>query len=55
MPDYEKLYFALFNAVTDAVEFLKQAQQTGEQRYIADGGLPLILLRGGNESREPDE
>jgi hypothetical protein len=31
------MYFELFNAVTDAIELLQKAQQTAEERYIADG------------------
>ncbi len=46
MPDYEKLYAGLFNAVTDALEamsrfdlgvaadILRRAQQDAEERYI---------------------
>ena len=35
MPDYEKLYFELFNKITDAVELLKQAQKDAEEKYIS--------------------
>ena len=46
MPDYEKMYFRLFNRVTDALaelerlnfgaaaEILKAAQQAGEDSYV---------------------
>ncbi len=46
MPDYEKLYHLLFNAITDALEkleqnqpqtaaeLLRQAQQKSEEIYI---------------------
>ena len=49
MPDYEKLYHLLFNAITDAVDELEQgdaqtarailirAQQQAEELYIAAG------------------
>lgn len=49
MPDYQKMYFQLFNAITDAlenlqqqnyglaVECLKVAQVTGENAYLAEG------------------
>ena len=49
MPDYEKMYLLLFNAVTDALEdiadcnygaardLLIQAQQQTEELYISDG------------------
>lgn len=48
MPDYQKLYTLLFNAVTDAVEELERmnfgaarerlisAQQQAEERYLED-------------------
>lgn len=48
MPDYQKMYFHLFNAITDALgqleeqnyglaaECLKEAQLTGENAYIAE-------------------
>ena len=34
MPDYEKMYFTLFNAITDAVNILSEAQQKTEEIYI---------------------
>lgn len=34
MPDYKKLYFQLFNEVTDIIENLKRAQQKCEELYI---------------------
>jgi len=49
MPPYQKLYFHLFNAITDALEKLSakdeaaarqiliQAQQWGEEVYIESG------------------
>ena len=37
MPNYKKLYFQLFNDVTDAIENLKQAQIDAEETYIEDG------------------
>ena len=33
MPDYQKMYFTLFNAITDAVESMKQ-QNYGEAKKI---------------------
>ena len=32
--DYEKLYHDLFNAVTDSIENLKEAQLKAEENYI---------------------
>lgn len=34
MPDYKTMYYKLFNAVTDAVEILQQAQLEAEEIYI---------------------
>ena len=36
MPNYKKLYFQLFNDVTNAIEKLKQAQIDAEDAYIED-------------------
>ena len=48
MPDFEKMYFNLFGAITDALEHMEQnnyglarqrlvaAQQEGEERYMED-------------------
>lgn len=49
MPDYEKLYHDLFNAITDALEAIEEgnvwrgklllirAQQSAEEAYLAAG------------------
>ncbi len=37
MPDYEKMYFELFNGVTDIIEELKKLQQRTEKLYIEEG------------------
>ena len=34
MPDYQRMYLGLFNAVTDAIELLQKAQQDAEEIYI---------------------
>lgn len=34
MPDYQKLYLKMFNAVTDIIEELKKLQQEAEELYI---------------------
>ncbi len=34
MPNYKKMYFKLFNDVTDAIELLKKAQIDAEEEYI---------------------
>ena len=34
MPDYKTMYFKLFNAVTDAVKILSEAQAEAEELFI---------------------
>ena len=36
MPDYEKMYFELFNGITDIIEDLKKLQQNAEESYIKE-------------------
>ncbi len=36
MPNYKKLYFKLFNQITDIIEKLKQIQIDAEDAYIED-------------------
>jgi len=40
MPDYQTMYFNLFNTITDAIELLKKAQQLGEQLFMMDEAEP---------------
>ena len=37
MVNYKKLYFRLFNAITDAIEILQKAQIDAEEAYIDEG------------------
>jgi len=34
MADYQKMYLTLFNATTDAIRILQEAQQNAEEMYI---------------------
>lgn len=34
MPDFEKLYYKLFNDITDAIETLQKAQTDAEEIYL---------------------
>ena len=45
MPNYKKLYFQLFNAVTDAIEGLKQAQIDAEDAYIEDDEIDTDKIK----------
>jgi hypothetical protein len=44
MPDYKKIYFELFNAVTTAINQLQNAQRKGEIAYIESEDAPLAIL-----------
>lgn len=35
LPDYEKMYYTLFNSITDVIEILKKAQSEAEQYYLS--------------------
>ncbi|MCL2579313.1 MAG: hypothetical protein FWE32_04705 [Oscillospiraceae bacterium] len=45
MPSYKKMYFELFNAMTDAILALQKAQQAGEEAYINDDRQALRCAR----------
>ena len=34
MPNYKDMYYKMFNAITDAIEILKNAQFEAEEEYI---------------------
>ncbi len=34
MADFEKMYFELFNGITDTIEKLKELQQKAEELYL---------------------
>ncbi|MCL2856507.1 MAG: hypothetical protein FWE19_02115 [Oscillospiraceae bacterium] len=42
MSDYKQMYFAMFNAVSNAIEILQKAQQAGEDAYIEDACKELM-------------
>jgi len=42
MPDYEKMYSALFNRITDAIATLQEAQQISEDIYITGDELRVV-------------
>lgn len=55
MPDYKKMYFTLFNAVTTAINQLQEAQRKGEDTYIEGGEPPLAILLQRAEKRPEDK
>lgn len=50
MADYKKMYFTLFNAMTDTISQLQAAQQKAEEIYIQSGDTPLTALRAQQEA-----
>ncbi len=46
MPDYQKMYHSPFNAVTDSISILQQAQQKTEEMYIDSKETVLTPLPG---------
>ncbi|MHB8074225.1 hypothetical protein [Desulfosporosinus fructosivorans] len=44
MVDYKKMYYALFNAVTTAINDLQDAQRDGESEYIETQEVSLTIL-----------
>ena len=44
MTDYQKMYSALFNAMTNAIKILQQAQRDAEETYMSAEEEELLLL-----------
>ena len=44
MADFNSMYKELFNAVTDAVNILQQAQVDTEEMYISHEPIPIKLV-----------
>ena len=53
MSDYKKMYFALFNAMTDAIEILQNAQLKTEEIYESGKEAVLIVLPHADQKDEP--
>lgn len=45
MPDYQELYYKLFNRITDIIEELKEIQEEAEEMYINGDDGVLVLLK----------
>jgi len=52
MPDYKQMYFSLFNSVSDAIEILQKAQQTGECAYIGEACDTLVQTCGAQHEKD---
>lgn len=44
MPDYQKMYYSLFNDVTDIIAQLQKAQQKAEELYIESCEALVFLI-----------
>ncbi len=44
MTDYKKLYFHLFNSITDAIYILQKAQQEAEGCILESDDTPILTL-----------
>ncbi|MFT8888966.1 MAG: hypothetical protein ABF904_09135 [Ethanoligenens sp.] len=55
MADYKKMYFELFNSVTDAIGTLQKAQQRAEEAYMQSEETPLKPLQRNNHRHKDDK
>lgn len=46
MPDYAKMYYQLFHAMTESIEILQRAQQDTEELYLSAKEPELYILDG---------
>ena len=51
MPDYQKMYSVLFNAITDTINILQKAQQATEEIY-ASAPEPIIEIIPSSDSEK---
>lgn len=49
MPNYKKMYFKLFNEISDIVERLRQVQEETEEMYISEKPVELRGLEHAEE------
>ena len=54
MADYQKLYYELFHAMTDAIAILQKAQQDAEELYIS-AEEPELQVVDMLEYQKPDD
>ena len=55
MSDYAKMYHKLFNAMTDAIEVLQQAQRETEDMYVSAKEPEIHLLHSEDEAEDDSE
>jgi len=54
MPDYQKMYATIFNAATDAVSILQQAQRDSENLFIEADDTPIELFPKDNSPKDDE-
>lgn len=50
MPDYQKMYLALFNDVTDIIHELQEAQRKTEKMYIDSNDPSLTVINSSDNT-----
>lgn len=45
MADYKKLYFSLYNDITDVIEQLKKIQQNAEENYLSQDEANIVEIK----------
>lgn len=53
MPDYQKMYFTLFNALTDVIRELQEAQRKTEQMYVNSSDPSLTVINSTDHDEKP--
>ncbi len=54
MIDYKTMYHTLFNAMSDSIECLKQAQLQAEELYIRSEEPVVLEIVQDSEQEDPD-
>lgn len=52
MPNYKKMYFTLFNKVTDVIDELQEIQQKTERLYIESPESKIVLLEQDHDKED---
>ena len=52
MSDYKKMYHKLFNATTNAITILQEAQKDAEEIYLNSESTILELLSSNNKNED---
>lgn len=51
MPSYKKMYYCLFNKITDVIAQLQEIQQMTEEIYINEGEPNIVLAESEREKK----